>query len=241
VGGLGEPVCGNLLNVPGMFGHPDERSSTGAAMGAVDGLGYGPGGPSLPPSLLPGVPLDESEAALEQEQLMMMMMMEEEQNSLKQQLHACCLRTIDILCVWDCCWCWVRVQELFALLVFDPFMELFITLCIVVNTLFMAMDHDDMDPDFNSVLKNGNLVRSKVNRLQSRLIMTNRNECQFFTSAFAIEAMMKLVALSPKFYFREGWNIFDFIIVVLSLLELGLDGVQGLSVLRTLRLVHSNN
>lgn len=49
--------------------------------------------------------------------------------------------------------------------------------------------------------------------------------------------MMKLVALSPKFYFREGWNIFDFFIVMLSLIELGLDGVQGLSVLRSLRLV----
>ena len=38
---------------------------------------------------------------------------------------------------------------------------------------------------------------------------------------------MKLVAMSPKFYFQEGWNIFDFIIVALSLLELGLEGVQG--------------
>lgn len=48
---------------------------------------------------------------------------------------------------------------------------------------------------------------------------------------------MKLVAMSPKFYFQEGWNIFDFIIVALSLLELGLEGVQGLSVLRSFRLV----
>lgn len=52
-----------------------------------------------------------------------------------------------------------------------------------------------------------------------------------------IEATMKLVAMSPKFYFQEGWNIFDFIIVALSLLELGLEGVQGLSVLRSFRLV----
>lgn len=43
--------------------------------------------------------------------------------------------------------------------------------------------------------------------------------------------------MSPKFYFQEGWNIFDFIIVVLSLVELGLEGVQGLSVLRSFRLV----
>lgn len=60
---------------------------------------------------------------------------------------------------------------------------------------------------------------------------------QFFTATFGIEATMKLIAMSPKFYFQEGWNIFDFIIVALSLLELGLEGVQGLSVLRSFRLV----
>lgn len=49
--------------------------------------------------------------------------------------------------------------------------------------------------------------------------------------------MLKLIAMSPKYYFQEGWNIFDFIIVALSLLELGLEGVQGLSVLRSFRLV----
>lgn len=43
--------------------------------------------------------------------------------------------------------------------------------------------------------------------------------------------------MSPKYYFQEGWNIFDFIIVALSLVELGLEGVQGLSVLRSFRLV----
>ena len=52
---------------------------------------------------------------------------------------------------------------------------------------------------------------------------------------------MKLMAMSPKFYFKEGWNIFDFIIVSLSLLELGLDNVSGLSVLRSFRLVGFSN
>lgn len=60
---------------------------------------------------------------------------------------------------------------------------------------------------------------------------------QFFTATFAVEALLKLLALSPKFYFREGWNIFDFVIVFLSLLELGLENVSGLSVLRSFRLV----
>ncbi len=45
------------------------------------------------------------------------------------------------------------------------------------------------------------------------------------------------MAMSPKFYFQEGWNIFDFIIVTLSIVELGLSNVSGLSVLRSFRLV----
>lgn len=68
-------------------------------------------------------------------------------------------RGIDIFCVWDCCWVWLKFQEWVALLVFDPFVELFITLCIVVNTLFMALDHHDMDKDMEKALKSGNYVR----------------------------------------------------------------------------------
>jgi hypothetical protein len=54
---------------------------------------------------------------------------------------------INIFCIWDCCWLWLRVSELLALLVFDPFTELFITLCIIVNVLFMAADHYDIEYD----------------------------------------------------------------------------------------------
>ena len=60
---------------------------------------------------------------------------------------------------------------------------------------------------------------------------------QFFTATFAVEAVMKVMAMSPKYYFKEGWNIFDFIIVSLSMLELGLANISGLSVLRSFRLV----
>nr|WQE97497.1 voltage-gated sodium channel [Varroa destructor] len=150
---------------------------------------------------------DEDEGSLEEEDV---------EAKWKEKCLAGCLKCIDIFCVWDCCWCWIRAQEIIGLIVFDPFMELFITLCIVVNTLFMAMDHHDMDRDFENVLRSGNY---------------------FFTATFAIEATMKLMAKSPKNYFKEGWNIFDFIIVALSLLELGLEGVQGLSVLRSFRLL----
>ncbi|UYV78407.1 para [Cordylochernes scorpioides] len=78
---------------------------------------------------------------------------------LKEKLIANCLQCIDIFCVWDCCNCWVIFQKLVALIVFDPFMELFITLSIVVNTLFMAMDHYAMDPALGNFLDQGNYLR----------------------------------------------------------------------------------
>ena len=87
---------------------------------------------------------------------------EEEKPTVREKMFTACLKALDMFCVWDCCWCWVRIQEIFALIVFDPFMELFITLCIVVNTLFMALDHHDMDYDFEKVLKSGNYVSNQT-------------------------------------------------------------------------------
>ena len=51
-----------------------------------------------------------------------------------------------------------RLAEILSFLVFDPFADLFIMLCIVVNTAFMALDQHDMDPGMDNALKNGNYV-----------------------------------------------------------------------------------
>ncbi len=110
----------------------------------------------------------------------------------------------------------VLLFQFLSFIIFDPFIDLFITLCIVVNTLFMALDRHNMDQTTHDTLKLGNY---------------------FFTATFCIEAVIKLMAMSPKYYFQEGWNIFDFIIVVLSLIEIPLENVSGLSVLRSFRLV----
>ncbi|XP_071512580.1 sodium channel protein para isoform X17 [Panulirus ornatus] len=145
---------------------------------------------------------------------------EEEEESfkekLKKKLLEYLLKCIDLFCVWDCCSLWIKFAQFVELFVFDPFVELFITLCIVVNTLFMAMDHYGMEDSFAHFLQMGNY---------------------FFTATFSIECFLKIIAMSPKYYLQEGWNIFDFIIVVLSLLELGLANVSGLSVLRSFRLL----
>ncbi|XP_069642839.1 sodium channel protein type 4 subunit alpha isoform X2 [Haliaeetus albicilla] len=118
--------------------------------------------------------------------------------------------------VWNCCPPWIKLKKFVKLVVMDPFVDLGITICIVLNTLFMAMEHYPMTEEFENVLSVGNLV---------------------FTGIFTAEMVLKLIALDPYEYFQQGWNIFDSIIVTLSLVELGLANVQGLSVLRSFRLL----
>ncbi|KAM9112845.1 sodium channel protein type 4 subunit alpha-like [Pangshura tecta] len=118
--------------------------------------------------------------------------------------------------VWDCCPLWLKLKAFVRLIVMDPFVDLGITICIVLNTMFMAMEHYPMTKEFENMLTVGNLV---------------------FTGIFTAEMVLKLIALDPYNYFQQGWNIFDSIIVTLSLVELGLANVQGLSVLRSFRLL----
>ncbi|MCX7301606.1 MAG: ion transporter [Rhodobacterales bacterium] len=51
-------------------------------------------------------------------------------------------------------------------------------------------------------------------------------------AVFTVELAIKLFALGPRF-FRNGWNVFDFVIVGISLVP----AAQGLSVLRSLRIL----
>ena len=59
---------------------------------------------------------------------------------------------------------------------------------------------------------------------------------QVFTTFFTAEAVLKLLACS-KVYFESGWNIFDLIIVIASLVDLSVENINGISVLRGMRLV----
>lgn len=49
--------------------------------------------------------------------------------------------------------------------------------------------------------------------------------------------VFKIIAFDPYYYFQKRWNIFDCIIVTVSLIELGAAKKGSLSVLRTFRLV----
>ncbi|KAL3978129.1 neuropeptide Y receptor type 4 [Sarotherodon galilaeus] len=128
----------------------------------------------------------------------------------------CWYKFANIFLIWECCPMWLKLKHIVYLIVMDPFVDLAITICIVLNTLFMAMEHYPMTPHFQEVLSVGNLV---------------------FTGIFAGEMFAKLIAMDPYYYFQEGWNCFDGFIVTLSLVELGLADVEGLSVLRSFRLL----
>lgn len=60
---------------------------------------------------------------------------------------------------------------------------------------------------------------------------------QVFTVFFTAEMVFKIIAFDPYYYFQKRWNIFDCIIVTVSLIELGAAKKGSLSVLRTFRLV----
>uniref|UniRef100_A0A8B9TEV1 Sodium channel protein n=1 Tax=Anas platyrhynchos TaxID=8839 RepID=A0A8B9TEV1_ANAPL len=140
----------------------------------------------------------------------------EELEESQRKCPPCWYRFANTFLIWECHPYWIKLKEIVNLIVMDPFVDLAITICIVLNTLFMAMEHHPMTPEFEHVLSVGNLV---------------------FTGIFTAEMFLKLIAMDPYYYFQEGWNIFDGFIVSLSLMELGLANVEGLSVLRSFRLL----
>lgn len=110
----------------------------------------------------------------------------------------------------------LHFKDLIGFVILDAFVDLFITICIILNTLFMALDRHGQSEEMSRVLTIGNYV---------------------FTSIFTAESVLKIIALSPDKFLKNGWNVFDLLIVTVSLIELGLSNVKGLSVLRSFRLV----
>jgi voltage-dependent calcium channel L type alpha-1D len=64
---------------------------------------------------------------------------------------------------------------------------------------------------------------------------------EIFTAIFAIEAIMKIVGFGSR-YFKDGWNVFDLIIVVGSVVGifisafLNVSGAGATTALRTFRI-----
>uniref|UniRef100_A0A480M5G6 Voltage-dependent T-type calcium channel subunit alpha-1H isoform a n=1 Tax=Sus scrofa TaxID=9823 RepID=A0A480M5G6_PIG len=87
---------------------------------------------------------------------------------------------------------------------------------ILTNTLSMGVEYHEQPDELTNALEISNIV---------------------FTSMFALEMLLKLLACGPLGYIRNPYNIFDGIIVVISVWEIIGQADGGLSVLRTFRLL----
>ncbi|XP_064155060.1 sodium channel, voltage gated, type VIII, alpha subunit a isoform X4 [Anguilla rostrata] len=214
-------------------GYHGKRNSTVDCNGVVSLIGPGPGGRLLPEPTTEGevkkrnsgslmVAVDQLNTSFGRKERANSVLsvntntLVEELEESQRNCPPCWYKFANTFLIWECCPTWLKIKEIVNLVVMDPFVDLAITICIVLNTLFMAMEHYPMTPHFEHVLTVGNLV---------------------FTGIFTAEMFAKLVAMDPYYYFQEGWNIFDGFIVSLSLMELGLADVEGLSVLRSFRLL----
>ncbi|XP_069690791.1 sodium channel protein PaFPC1-like isoform X3 [Periplaneta americana] len=141
---------------------------------------------------------------------------EDRSPALKMKLSVVYLHCRELLCVWECCWWWLRFQDCARYIACNPFFKLFIVLCILANLIIMALFHYNMEKNIRKAFMNG--------------------RC-FLAVVFATEAMLKIISMSPYYYFKRRKNVFDFIVTALCCLELGFENVQGLSLLWSLRLL----
>ncbi|KAL3311944.1 Sodium channel voltage-gated type [Cichlidogyrus casuarinus] len=64
----------------------------------------------------------------------------------------------DLLFSWECCPGYVKLQQKVSIFIMDPFVELFITICIISNTALMILDKPDITEEMTQFLKIGNYV-----------------------------------------------------------------------------------
>ncbi|XP_061840237.1 voltage-dependent P/Q-type calcium channel subunit alpha-1A-like isoform X2 [Nerophis lumbriciformis] len=83
--------------------------------------------------------------------------------------------------------------------VVSPPFEYSIMALIALNTIVLMMKFDGASETYDNVLKNLNIV---------------------FTTFFFMESILKLIAFGPLNYFKDPWNIFDFVSVLGSITDI---------------------
>ena len=112
-----------------------------------------------------------------------------------------------------------RVRRKMYSVVSSNLFEDFIMAAIFINILFMAMTKDKMSTEYENTLQYANI---------------------FFTALFTLEAAMRIFGLGLEAYFSSYWYLFDFFIVITSILGLILDSlsstdIPAVSILRVFR------
>ncbi|RLU22910.1 hypothetical protein DMN91_005188 [Ooceraea biroi] len=125
----------------------------------------------------------------------------------------------------NCCICTLRcMRRWIKKLVEHKYFQQGILLAILINTLSMGIEYHNQPEQLTVAVEISNIV---------------------FSAIFAVEMLLKVIAEGPFGYISNGFNVFDGIVVILSVVELcqafveerGSGGSSGLSVLRTFRLL----
>ncbi|KAL1415697.1 hypothetical protein MTO96_029022 [Rhipicephalus appendiculatus] len=115
-----------------------------------------------------------------------------------------------------CCRFWKARQAQLRRLVGHQYFQRGILTAILVNTLSMGIEYHDQPQELTSAVEISNLI---------------------FTGIFGLEMLLKILAEGFLSYISSGFNLFDGVIVILSIVELCQSSGSGLSVLRTFRLL----
>uniref|UniRef100_A0A6Q2YRM3 Voltage-dependent T-type calcium channel subunit alpha n=1 Tax=Esox lucius TaxID=8010 RepID=A0A6Q2YRM3_ESOLU len=111
---------------------------------------------------------------------------------------------------------WRLVCDTFRKIVDSKYFGRGIMIAILINTLSMGIEFHEQPDELTNALEISNIV---------------------FTSLFALEMLLKVLVYGPFGYIKNPYNIFDGIIVVISVWEIVGQQGGGLSVLRTFRLM----
>uniref|UniRef100_A0AAQ4P1V3 Voltage-dependent L-type calcium channel subunit alpha n=1 Tax=Gasterosteus aculeatus aculeatus TaxID=481459 RepID=A0AAQ4P1V3_GASAC len=76
---------------------------------------------------------------------------------------------------------------------------------ILLNTICLAMQHHGQTKNFNDAMNILNML---------------------FTGLFTVEMILKLIAFKPRGYFSDPWNVFDFLIVIGSIIDVILSEIS---------------
>ena len=117
--------------------------------------------------------------------------------------------------------CWRRFRAFNLLVSEHKWFSLVVVMTIIANTITMAMAYPFMPPNYELALYICNMI---------------------FSIIFFLELVVKWFGMGPKAYFLVAWNYLDFAVVVVWMVEVGLqianvDQNSGISVLRAFRLL----
>ncbi|XP_033612299.1 sodium channel protein type 7 subunit alpha [Fukomys damarensis] len=139
----------------------------------------------------------------------------EELNKSRKKCPLCWYRIAKIFLIWDCSPCWLKLKDFVHRIIMNPFTDLFLVICIILNIHILALDHYPMNEDTANFLSNGSII---------------------FFGIFTAEMILKIIAMNPYKYFQVGWNILDSIIVFLGFTEIFLASIEGQKILQIFKL-----